>query len=57
MLCYTILSCSAFNSAYVANIFVSNFVANVFILSSKLDSLIKFFCAIFASSVLLVNVS
>ena len=34
---FTILSCSALNSAVVANVFISSFVVNVFIFSFKSD--------------------
>ena len=51
---FEILSRFAFNSDLVA-VFISSLVVNAFIFLFKLDSLINFFCVIFASSVLLVN--
>ena len=52
---FTILSCSAFNSAFVANFFISSFVTNVFNFFLKADSSTNLFAVTFAWSILSSN--
>ena len=47
---FAFLSCFGFNSAFVANFFISSFAANVFIFSFKPESLANSFAVIFTSS-------
>ena len=51
----SILSFSNLSSALLLNFFISSFVANVFLFSFKPDSLTNFLAAIFAWSILFVN--